>query len=77
MLSNDVITQQLGRWVAQPHFTWNWFYDMELDEVVYKKDNTYIIFEKGRSATRTNPIYIKKMKHTTNALNFNIPRCHK
>ena len=37
MLSNDVITQQLGRWVAQPHFTWNWFYDMELDEVVYKK----------------------------------------
>ena len=37
ILSNDVITQQLGTWVAQPHFTWNWFYDMELDEVIYKQ----------------------------------------
>lgn len=77
MLNNDVITQQLGKWVAQPHSTWNWFYDKELDEVIQKIENTYIIFEKGRSATRTNPIYIKKMKHTTNALISNIPRYHK
>ena len=47
----------LGKWIALPHHDWIWFYSMK-DEIIYRKGPTqWTSYVKGKSATRSNPIY--------------------
>ena len=49
----------VGKWLAKPHIHWQWFYSYTEDIVFQLKDGVYISYSKGRSATRTNPIFLK------------------
>ena len=49
----------VGSWIAQPHIRWHWFYSNTEDVVYQSVGETYISFHRGRSATRSNQIFIK------------------
>ena len=55
----------LGRWLAQPHIQWQWFYAENEDVIYQKKDNSYVSFHRGRSSTRTNQIFLRSNPQTT------------
>ena len=49
----------LGQWIAKPHHDWIWYYAMK-DDIIYRKGPTiWTSYIRGRSATRSNPIYFQ------------------
>ena len=61
----SLLRHPVGRWLAQPHTRWKWFYAAD-EDVVYKKDkNTYVSFHRGRSSTRTNQIFLRSNPQIT------------
>lgn len=57
----------LGKWLAQPHHFWRWYYDMPNDTIYEHSDNTWKAYHRGRSATRTNPIYLLRETTSTDS----------
>lgn len=56
---NNVLLDSLGRCLAQPYFKWHWYYEAQSESVVYKNEGQAVIYEKGRTTTRTNQVYFK------------------
>ena len=55
----------LGKWLALPHHRWKWHYDMPNDIIYERSGNSWISYCRGRAATRTNPIYLRRSTTTT------------
>ena len=43
---NNVLLDSLGRWLAQPHFKWNWYYEAQSETVVFKNEDQVLIYKK-------------------------------
>ena len=55
----------LGKWIAKPHHDWIWYYAMK-DDIIYRKGPAiWTSYIRGRSATRSNPIYFQETNVTT------------
>ena len=48
----------LGKWVALPHHHWTRYYCMSTGGLYKKANDSWILYTRCRSATRSNPIYL-------------------
>ena len=48
----------LGKWVALPHHHWLWYYCMSTGGLYKKANDSWTLYTRCTSATRSNPIYL-------------------